>query len=412
VTKRLIDIVLSLGLLVVSSPLILLGMLAVVVHDGGSPIYWAPRVGRGGRDFRMAKLRTMTPDADRRGGSSTSRSDARITAPGRVLRRWKLDELPQLWNVLCGRMSLVGPRPNLRPGGVDLYTHEEQRLLDVRPGVTDLASIVFSDEADILDGAADPDAAYDRLIRPWKSRLGLLYVERRSVRADLEIIALTVLAIAAKPAALRGVGRILDRWSAPEDLRRVCRRLEAPPAAEPPGVTILFYRWDGPAKRRAVPPTDCELRTWRPAGDGYPPIGSFFLENLVWLAFDRLGIFASREFEELTLWRGGRLAHRLVITPRWPRFPFMAEGDLQIGALWTAPKHRRLGYAAAMVGEALGRRSGRPVWYLVEAENAASIRLAQACGFRLAGRGRRTRPLGMTAFGRFRLEAGAAISGA
>jgi lipopolysaccharide/colanic/teichoic acid biosynthesis glycosyltransferase len=236
VIKRLIDIVFSLGVLAVASPLVLLGMLAVFAHDGASPIYWAPRVGRGGRDFRMAKLRTMTVDADRGGAASTSRSDARITAPGRVLRRWKLDELPQLWNVLVGQMSLVGPRPNLRRGGVDRYTLREMRLLDQRPGITDLASIVFSDEADILDGAPDPDAAYDRLIRPWKSRLGLLYVERRTTLTDLCIIALTALAIAAKPAALWGVDRILAGWGAPEDLRRVCRRQGALPQAEPPGL--------------------------------------------------------------------------------------------------------------------------------------------------------------------------------
>jgi lipopolysaccharide/colanic/teichoic acid biosynthesis glycosyltransferase len=236
VIKRLIDIVFSAVLLVATGPLILIGMLVVAAHDGAAPIYWAPRVGRAGRDFRMAKLRTMTPGADRRGGSSTSRSDTRITAPGRTLRRWKIDELPQLWNVLVGDMSLVGPRPNLRPGGVDLYTPEELRLLDVRPGITDLASIVFSDEADILEGASDPDAAYDRMIRPWKSRLGLLYVVRGTIRIDLEIIALTVLVIAARPLALQGVGRILAAWGAGEELRSVCRRQGPPPCAEPPGL--------------------------------------------------------------------------------------------------------------------------------------------------------------------------------
>lgn len=234
--KRLIDIVFSLALLIATGPAVLLGMIAVFAHDGGSPIYWAPRVGRGGRDFRMAKLRTMTLGADRWGGSSTSRSDARITPPGRVLRRCKIDELPQLWNVLIGDMSLVGPRPNLRRGGVDLYTSGELHLLEARPGITDLASIVFSDEADILEGAADPDVAYDRLIRPWKSRLGLLYIERRTLSSDLVIIALTALAIVAKPMALRGVDRLLAGWDAPEQLRRVCRRRGPLPYAEPPGL--------------------------------------------------------------------------------------------------------------------------------------------------------------------------------
>ena len=233
--KRLIDIAFSAVALSVASPLILAAMLLVFANDGGPPIYWAPRVGRGGRDFRMAKLRTMVMDAELKGGSSTSRSDPRITPAGRWLRRWKIDELPQLWNVLVGQMSLVGPRPNLRQGGVDLYTTEELGLLAGRPGITDLASIVFSDEADILDGAADPDAAYDRLVRPWKSRLGLLYLERRSLGIDLRILALTALAIFGRPAALRGVDRILADWAAGEELRRVCRRSGPLPLAAPPG---------------------------------------------------------------------------------------------------------------------------------------------------------------------------------
>jgi lipopolysaccharide/colanic/teichoic acid biosynthesis glycosyltransferase len=235
-SKRLMDMALSLALLALASPVILIAMLTVFAHDRRSPVYWAPRVGRGGRDFRMAKLRTMTVDADRRGGSSTSRSDSRITAPGRALRRWKIDELPQLWNVLVGQMSLVGPRPNVRRGGVDRYTTEELGLLEGRPGVTDLASIVFFDEEDILEGAPDPDACYDRLIRPWKSRLGLLYLSRRSLGIDLRIIALTALAIVSKRAALQGVDRILAGWGATDDLRSVCRREGPLPWIESPGL--------------------------------------------------------------------------------------------------------------------------------------------------------------------------------
>ncbi|MGZ3368704.1 MAG: sugar transferase [Caulobacteraceae bacterium] len=235
-SKRLMDMALSLVLLVLASPVVLLAMILIYAHDRRSPIYWAPRVGLEGRDFRMAKLRTMTVDADRRCGSSTSRSDARITPPGRTLRRWKIDELPQLWNVLIGRMSLVGPRPNVRRGGVDRYTAEELHLLDIRPGVTDLASIVFSDEEVLLEGAPDPDARYDRLIRPWKSRLGLLYLRHRSLWVDVRIIALTALAIVAKRAALQGVDRILAEWGAAEDLRGVCRREGPLPWIAPPGL--------------------------------------------------------------------------------------------------------------------------------------------------------------------------------
>jgi lipopolysaccharide/colanic/teichoic acid biosynthesis glycosyltransferase len=235
-TKRLIDIVFSILALAAASPVVLAAMLLVWAYDGRSPIYWSRRVGLRRRDFRMAKLRTMTVGADRLGGPSTSGSDPRVTPPGRLLRRWKIDELPQLWNVACGQMSLVGPRPNVRRGGVELYTPEELGLLDVRPGVTDLASIVFADEADILNGAPDPDALYDRVIRPWKSRLGLLYLRHRSGWTDVRILALTALAILARAEALRGVDRILAEWEADETLREVCRRDAPPPWAAPPGL--------------------------------------------------------------------------------------------------------------------------------------------------------------------------------
>jgi lipopolysaccharide/colanic/teichoic acid biosynthesis glycosyltransferase len=232
--KRALDIVVALAALVASSPLLAIAMLAIWAQDGGTPLYRGIRVGRGNRDFRMAKLRSMHLDASSRGGTSTSKSDTRVTAVGRIVRRWKIDELPQFWNVLVGEMSLVGPRPNTRAGGVDRYTPAELHLLDMPPGITDLSSIVFADEGDILDGAADPDAAYDAMIRPWKSRLGLLYVDRRDFATDLRLLWLTTLAIIARPAALRGVDAILARWNADPDLRRVCARSAPLPAARPP----------------------------------------------------------------------------------------------------------------------------------------------------------------------------------
>ena len=233
--KRLLDIMVSaLGLLVLSPVLIVLSIL--VAADGGPPIYGGVRVGRGNRDFRMFKFRTMSVGADRAGGTSTAKSDSRVTGLGQVLRRWKLDELPQLANVLAGQMSLVGPRPNTRAGGVDRYGPDEMGLLKVRPGITDLASIVFADEGDILEGSPDPDAAYDVLIRPWKSRLGLLYIRRRTFVADLRIIALTVVAMIARPAALRGVDRLLEEWGADAGLRQVCGRRSALAPASSSGV--------------------------------------------------------------------------------------------------------------------------------------------------------------------------------
>jgi len=233
--KRAFDLVVALTGLCVLAPLMLI-FAVVAASDGHWPLYRGIRVGRGNSTFGMLKLRTMTLGAEQAGGTSTARSDRRVTKVGRFMRRWKLDELPQLVNVVVGDMSLVGPRPNTRRGGVDRYTREEMGLLAVRPGITDLSSVVFSDEGDILDGTADPDAAYDYLIRPWKSRLGLLYVERHSFADDLKIIALTLVAIVAKPLALRGVDSILAAWEADHDLRLACRRETNLDAICAPGV--------------------------------------------------------------------------------------------------------------------------------------------------------------------------------
>jgi lipopolysaccharide/colanic/teichoic acid biosynthesis glycosyltransferase len=220
--KRLLDVVAAAAGLVVAAPL--LAILLPLSAIDGPPIYRGVRVGRGNRDFLILKLRSMTVTANAAGGTSTSSSDPRVTSFGRFVRRWKLDELPQLVNVLMGDMSMVGPRPNTRGGGVDRYTAEEFGLLKVRPGITDVSSIVFSDEGDILEGAPDPDLQYDRLIRPWKSRLGLLYVEHQCLAADLRIIALTLIGLTSRRLALRGVEALLEEWGADEELRAVCRR--------------------------------------------------------------------------------------------------------------------------------------------------------------------------------------------
>lgn len=215
--KRILDILLSAFGLVLVSPLLVVVAAAIYAYDRKTPFYIAPRVGQGGRTFRMVKFRSMVVNADRTGVTSTSASDMRITPVGHFVRRFKIDELLQLVNVLRGDMSLVGPRPNV-PSGVAVYTPVERHLLDVRPGITDFASIVFSDEADILAPHADPDAAYDVLIRPGKSRLGLFYIERRTILVDLKLIFLTVLAVASRRAALDGVHSLLVSLGAPADL--------------------------------------------------------------------------------------------------------------------------------------------------------------------------------------------------
>ncbi len=237
--KRLLDITVAfLGLLILS-PLLIILCVAIYVQDYNSPFYIASRMGRRERPFRMVKFRSMVIRADTSGVDSTAGDDPRITALGRFIRRFKLDEIPQLWNVLWGSMSLVGPRPNVERETA-LYTPDEKRLLSVRPGITDLASIVFADEGDILEGSPDPDLKYNQVIRPWKSRLGLLYVGApSSVGRDLAIIALTVRGALDRPAALAGVRRIAATIGADQQLLDIIARQAPLPAAPPPGASEI-----------------------------------------------------------------------------------------------------------------------------------------------------------------------------
>jgi len=242
VLKRIFDILASsLGLLT-TSPILLIFMVLVWRQDGHSPFYVAPRVGRGERLFPMIKLRSMIKNADKTGVDSTSASDGRITRIGHLIRKFKLDELTQLMNVLVGHMSLVGPRPNVFRE-TELYTVEEKQLLTIRPGITDFASIVFSDEADILTDKADPDLAYNQIIRPGKSRLGLFYVENRNFLMDLQLILLTILTIVSRERALRATSSLLKRSGADENLVKLALR-DGPllPDAPPGAVEIVQNR--------------------------------------------------------------------------------------------------------------------------------------------------------------------------
>lgn len=234
--KRLFDIVASACGLILLSPLLLPIMLLVWLQDYHSPIYIAPRMAKGGGKFRMVKLRSMMVNADKTGVNSTSANDRRITPVGHFIRRFKLDELMQLWNVLKGDMSLVGPRPQAEVDA-SLYTDVENRMLTVRPGITDIASIVFSDEGDILSGSDDPDLKYNQIIRPWKSRLALLYIERQSFRLDMKLIFLTIVAIISRESALKVVENILRDWEADELLIRMSGRQEPLLAYPPPGAS-------------------------------------------------------------------------------------------------------------------------------------------------------------------------------
>jgi lipopolysaccharide/colanic/teichoic acid biosynthesis glycosyltransferase len=194
VLKRAMDLVVGSAALVVFSPAIAFTALRIKREDGGPVFYRAPRVGKDGKPFRMFKFRTMVVNADRIGGPSTAADDPRLTRVGHSIRKYKLDEIPQLINVVLGEMSLVGPRPEIQHY-VDMYSPEERQLLSVRPGITDWASIRYRNEGEILLGASDPEAAYMEKIRPGKIRLGLEYVQRQSLLTDIKILAQTARAI-------------------------------------------------------------------------------------------------------------------------------------------------------------------------------------------------------------------------
>lgn len=215
--KRFIDILLSLIGLIIVSPLLLLVMFLVWWNDKHSPLYISTRIGQNNIPFQMIKMRSMVINADMHGISSTANEDQRITPIGHFIRRYKIDEFMQLYNVLVGNMSLVGPRPQVRLG-VEQYTSEEKKLLNLKPGITDFASIVFSDEGTILAGSSDPDKVYDQLIRPGKSRLGLFYLKHKSIYIDLCLIFLTLVALFSRKTALLGVKTLLKVLKADNDL--------------------------------------------------------------------------------------------------------------------------------------------------------------------------------------------------
>lgn len=185
--KRIFDIVMSgLGLICLS-PLFL--VLAVwIKSDSAGPVFYRQvRVGRGNKDFRLFKFRSMRPDSDKLGLITVGGHDPRVTRSGYYIRKYKLDEFPQLINVFVGDMSLVGPRPEVRKY-VDLYTHEQLRVLNVRPGITSLASIRYRNENEILAKADDPDKAYVEQIMPDKIAIDLEYVENASLTNDIKLI--------------------------------------------------------------------------------------------------------------------------------------------------------------------------------------------------------------------------------
>jgi lipopolysaccharide/colanic/teichoic acid biosynthesis glycosyltransferase len=193
VAKRLFDVVVAAVGLVAFSPLFVLLAIWIKWDSSGPVLYRGERVGKDGRLFHMFKFRSMTENAAQNGPRITARDDQRVTGPGRFLRETKLDELPQLINVLRGEMSLVGPRPE-DPRYVALYTPEQRRVLSVRPGITSPASVAYRNEEALL-WQHNVDDLYTRVLMPRKLEMDLAYIEHMDLRSDLKVIAMTIRAL-------------------------------------------------------------------------------------------------------------------------------------------------------------------------------------------------------------------------
>lgn len=191
---RFLDIFFSFCGLLLLLPVFLILYLFIRIESKGPGFYSQIRVGKGGKDFRLYKFRSMRIGADKKGLITVGGRDSRITRVGYFIRKYKLDELPQLWNVLLGDMSLVGPRPEVRKY-VDMYTEDQWKVLSVRPGITDYASIEYVDENEILGKAIDPDKVYVEQIMPDKIRYNMKYIQSCSVWEYFKVIILTIVHI-------------------------------------------------------------------------------------------------------------------------------------------------------------------------------------------------------------------------
>jgi lipopolysaccharide/colanic/teichoic acid biosynthesis glycosyltransferase len=192
--KRLFDILVSFMSLIILSPVLLLISLIIIFTSRGGIFYLQERVGKDNRNFKLFKFRTMQQDSDKKGLLTVGGKDARITRVGYYLRKYKLDELPQLLNVLLGSMSLVGPRPEVRKY-VDLYTDEQKKVLQVKPGITDYASLEYFGENELLAKSANPEETYIKEIFPAKLELSKKYIYEASLATDIKIIFKTFIRI-------------------------------------------------------------------------------------------------------------------------------------------------------------------------------------------------------------------------
>ena len=234
-SKRIIDIILSFLALLFFSPVLVVFSFLIYLQDFKNPFYIADRVGKNEKLYRMIKLRSMIVNADKSGVDSTSSNDTRITKIGSLVRKYKLDELTQLMNVFIGDMSLVGPRPNVL-SETNIYSPLEKELLTIKPGITDFASIVFSDEGDILKNSLDPDLDYNQLIRPGKNLLALFYLKKSNIALDIYLCFITVIAILSKNKALLLINKLLIYLKADEEIIEIASRKNPLSPSPPPGM--------------------------------------------------------------------------------------------------------------------------------------------------------------------------------
>ena len=185
--KHLFDIFMSLAFIVILFPVFIIISIWIMIDSRGGVFYLQSRVGKNNRDFRMYKFRSMRPESDTFGLLTIGDHDPRVTRAGKFLRKTKLDELPQMLNILKGNMSFVGPRPEVRKY-VELYSAEQMKVLSVRPGLTDYASLEYIDEDSILGQSDDPDRVYITVIMPAKLELNMKYIRERSFTTDLTIM--------------------------------------------------------------------------------------------------------------------------------------------------------------------------------------------------------------------------------
>ena len=189
--KRLFDIIFSITGIIILSPFLLLISIVIILTSAGGAFYRQVRVGKNSKEFKLIKFRTMRAGADKSGQLTVGMRDSRITVIGYYLRKYKLDELPQLFNVFIGDMSFVGPRPEV-PRYVALYDAEQKTVLIVKPGITDYASIVYSEENELLAKAENPEELYITKVMPAKLKLNLRYINEMSLATDLKIILKTI----------------------------------------------------------------------------------------------------------------------------------------------------------------------------------------------------------------------------